>query len=73
MSDLGSQRQNLYPDTPFLEGSGPTLYSCFIALQDVRLDIGPTTWLPGTHTKEAHEAFMDSEKKDSFIKKKQLY
>ncbi len=60
MSDPGSQRQVVHPDTPFIEGKGPVLYTCFIALQDVRLDMGPTTWLPGTHTAEAHEAFMDT-------------
>lgn len=60
MSDPGSQRQVVHPDTPFIVGKGPALYTCFIALQDVRLDMGPTTWLPGTHTAEAHEAFKDT-------------
>jgi ectoine hydroxylase-related dioxygenase (phytanoyl-CoA dioxygenase family) len=76
MSDPGSQRQVIHPDTPFIEGKGPVLYTCFIALQDVRLDMGPTTWLPGTHTAEAHEAFMDSDsstgesRKDDLIRNK---
>ncbi|KAL7535642.1 hypothetical protein ACHAXR_006632 [Thalassiosira sp. AJA248-18] len=60
MSDPGSQRQNIHPDTPCHEGKGPVLYTCFIALQDVTLDMGPTTWLPRTHNKEAHDAFKDS-------------
>ena len=60
VSDPGSHRQNLHPDTPHFEGKAAVLYTCFIALQDVRLDMGPTTWLPGTHTAEAHEAFQDS-------------
>ena len=60
MSDPGSQRQVIHPDTPYIEGKGPVLYTCFIALQDVTLDMGPTTWLPNTHTKEAHEAFKDN-------------
>lgn len=60
MSDLGSQRQVFHPDTPFIDGKGPVLYTCFIALQDVTLDMGPTVWLPRTHNKEAHEAFKDS-------------
>ena len=59
ISDPGSHRQNLHPDTPHFVGSEAVLYTCFIALQDVRLDMGPTTWLPGTHTAEAHEAFQD--------------
>ena len=76
MSDPGSQRQVIHPDTPFIEGKGPVLYTCFIALQDVRLDMGPTTWLPGTHTAEAHEAFLDTDsssgesRKDHLIRNK---
>uniref|UniRef100_A0A7S4JJ73 Uncharacterized protein n=1 Tax=Odontella aurita TaxID=265563 RepID=A0A7S4JJ73_9STRA len=69
ISDPGSQRQNVHPDTPYLEGKGPVLYTCFIALQDVQLDMGPTTWLPGTHTKEAHDEFMaGGEQKDELIR-----
>ena len=51
MSDPGSQRQVIHPDTPYIEGKGPVLYTCFIALQDVTMDMGPTVWLPRTHTK----------------------
>jgi len=65
MSDSGSQRQNVHPDTPYLDGKGPVLYTCFIALQDVRLDMGPTTWFPRTHNKEAHDAFKDSSPSES--------
>lgn len=60
ISDPGSQRQVVHPDTPYIDGKGPILYTCFIALQDIRLDMGPTTWLPGTHTAEAHEDFADT-------------
>ena len=60
MSDPGSQRQNVHPDTPYLDGKGPVLYTCFIALQDVTLDMGPTTWFPRTNNKESHDAFMDT-------------
>lgn len=77
MSDAGSQRQVLHPDTPFIDGKGPVMYTCFIALQDVTLEMGPTTWLPRTHNLEAHEAFKDTlesagggdSPKDSLIKK----
>ncbi|KAL7492701.1 hypothetical protein ACHAWT_004521 [Skeletonema menzelii] len=68
MSDVGSQRQVIHPDTPFVDGKGPVLYTCFIALQDVTMDMGPTTWLPRTHTKEAHVAFKDIYDKDELIK-----
>uniref|UniRef100_A0A7S2IAS3 Uncharacterized protein n=1 Tax=Helicotheca tamesis TaxID=374047 RepID=A0A7S2IAS3_9STRA len=61
MSDPGSQRQVMHPDTPYLEGKDAVLYTCFIALQDIRMDMGPTTWLPGTHTAKAHEVFQDND------------
>ena len=60
MSDPGSQRQNVHPDTPYLDGKGPVLYTCFIALQDVTLDMGPTIWFPRTNNKQSHDAFMDT-------------
>ncbi|KAL3761813.1 hypothetical protein ACHAW5_003922 [Stephanodiscus triporus] len=60
MSDPGSQRQVIHPDTPYVDGKGPALFTCFIALQDVTLEMGPTTWLPRTHNKESHEKFKDS-------------
>eukprot|EP00956_Cyclotella_meneghiniana_P015901 scaffold24738_cov74-Cyclotella_meneghiniana.AAC.1 len=76
MSDPGSQRQVIHPDTPYIDGKGPVLYTCFIALQDVTLDMGPTVWLLRTHCKEAHEEFKDNSlsedgesKKDSLIRK----
>jgi ectoine hydroxylase-related dioxygenase (phytanoyl-CoA dioxygenase family) len=76
MSDPGSQRQVIHPDTPFIPGKGPVLYTCFIALQDVRPDMGPTVWFPNTHTEEAHNAFKNDSmdvvsgesKKDQFIR-----
>ena len=75
ISDPGSQRQVLHPDTPVIPGKGPVLFTCFIALQDVRLDMGPTTWLPKTHKAEVHETFKDTDssngesKKDALIRK----
>lgn len=76
MSDPGSQRQVIHPDTPYIDGKGPVLYTCFIALQDVTLDMGPTVWLPRTHCKEAHDEFQDNfapedgeSKKDALIRK----
>jgi len=67
ISDPGSQRQNLHPDTPYKDNVGPVLYTCFIALQDITLDMGPTTWLPQTHTQKAHAQFMDKDQKDHLI------
>lgn len=74
MSDSGSQRQVIHPDTPYVEGKDAVLYTCFIALQDVTLDMGPTVWLPGTNNKQSHIEFRDEiswdgeSKKDALIR-----
>lgn len=55
ISSPGSQQQPLHPDTPWTPI--PPLYAAFVALQDVTIEMGPTLYLPGTHTKECHTAF----------------
>jgi ectoine hydroxylase-related dioxygenase (phytanoyl-CoA dioxygenase family) len=62
ISDPGSQRQVMHPDTPYGKNHDPVLYTCFIALQDIDPEMGPTVFLPNTHTKEAHEQFQDDMK-----------
>jgi Phytanoyl-CoA dioxygenase (PhyH) len=58
ISDPGSQRQVMHPDNPFLQDrTDPTLLTCFIALQDIDVSMGPTVYLPRTHTAVAHAAF----------------
>lgn len=59
ISDKGSNRQVVHPDTPCTSDEEAVLYTCFIALQDIDLTMGPTTWLPKTHTISAHELFKD--------------
>jgi ectoine hydroxylase-related dioxygenase (phytanoyl-CoA dioxygenase family) len=66
MSDPGSQRQVMHPDTPYKEQ--PVLYTCFVALQDITGNMGPTTWLPGTHSEQMHEQFNDETTKDALLK-----
>ena len=62
ISDPGSQRQVMHPDNPFLQGrSDPTLLTCFIALQDIDIAMGPTVYLPRTHTAVAHAAFAQEQ------------
>jgi ectoine hydroxylase-related dioxygenase (phytanoyl-CoA dioxygenase family) len=61
MSDPGSQRQVVHPDTPYREDDEPVLYTCFIALQDINIDMGATIWIPGTNTRQAHELFKDED------------
>ena len=57
ISDPGSPRQVVHPDTPWQKE--PVLYTCFVALQDVTVEMGPTTWLPQTHTQAMHAQFQD--------------
>ena len=60
ISDPGSQRQVMHPDNPWIAGrEEPTLLTCFIALQDVDLSMGPTVYMPRTNTEKIHEAFKD--------------
>jgi ectoine hydroxylase-related dioxygenase (phytanoyl-CoA dioxygenase family) len=63
MSDPGSQRQVVHPDTPW--NPEPVLYTCFVALQDISMDMGPTIWLPKTHTQAMHELFKDEHGSDN--------
>jgi hypothetical protein len=58
ISEPGSGRQPVHPDNPYQEHM--PLTTCFVALQDIGLDMGPTTFLPGTHTETAHTAFDTS-------------
>lgn len=55
ISEPGSKQQPIHPDTPYTPR--PPLYAAFVALQDVTLDMGPTVYLPGTHTKSEHTLF----------------
>jgi ectoine hydroxylase-related dioxygenase (phytanoyl-CoA dioxygenase family) len=57
ISEPGSPRQPVHPDNPYQQY--PPLLTCFIALQDVTEEMGPTIFLPKTHTKGAHDQFDD--------------
>jgi hypothetical protein len=54
ISDPGSACQPIHPDSTFTETA--QLFTCFIALQDITQEMGPTTFLPRTHTKICHES-----------------
>ena len=49
ISDPGSERQPLHSDTS-QEAGVSSLVTCFIALQDISPDMGPTIMLPRTHS-----------------------
>jgi hypothetical protein len=54
VSDPGSARQPLHSDTKWQPATKARVCTCFIALQDVELDMGATVMLPRTHNEEAH-------------------
>ena len=61
VAEPGSPRQCVHADTIVLpcpqypDVAMPPLYTFFCALQDVAPDMGPTQFLPFTHTPSAHE------------------
>eukprot|EP00614_Pseudopedinella_elastica_P002329 CAMPEP_0172588946 /NCGR_PEP_ID=MMETSP1068-20121228/7769_1 /TAXON_ID=35684 /ORGANISM="Pseudopedinella elastica, Strain CCMP716" /LENGTH=277 /DNA_ID=CAMNT_0013384421 /DNA_START=183 /DNA_END=1017 /DNA_ORIENTATION=- len=66
----GAERQPVHPDTPIVTGKGTqegaTILTVFCALQDIDATMGPTLFLPATHTAEAHAAFFDMENFEAF-------
>jgi len=66
ISDPGSSRQVIHADTPCFgdNDSQPVLCTCFVALQDVRPDMGPTVWLPQTNTREMHHHYFGEDHAD---------
>ena len=55
-----SRCQVIHPDNPLTSDQDePVLLTCFIALQDIDDEMGPTVWLPGTNTADAHVKFHD--------------
>jgi len=65
ISAPGSSQQVCHSDTMWTPE--PVLFTTFITLQDVSRDLGPTVFLPGTHSEEAHVRFDDVEEKDSLL------
>lgn len=63
VSDNGAGRQPVQVDTPY-QGEAP-MYTAFVALQDESVELGPTLFLPGTHTAKAYADFMGGDKKRS--------
>lgn len=62
ISGPGASGQPVHPDTPIAEGKGTdegaTVLTAFCALQDIDVAMGPTLFLPATHTAAAHSAFF---------------
>ena len=55
-SSPGARPQPVHPDTLW-RSSEPTALVVFVALSSISRAMGPTTFLPGTHTADAHEVF----------------
>jgi len=67
MSNSGARRQLVHADNVCLEPviglkneMEPIVLTCFVALQDIDETMGPTVWMPGTHTLEAHNRFFET-------------
>jgi ectoine hydroxylase-related dioxygenase (phytanoyl-CoA dioxygenase family) len=58
ISEPGSGRQPVHPDNPYQEHM--PLTTCFVALQDITANMGPTTFIPGSNTETTHAAFDTS-------------
>jgi ectoine hydroxylase-related dioxygenase (phytanoyl-CoA dioxygenase family) len=58
VSDPGSTRQPVHPDTAYRRDS--SVFTCFVALQDVERDMGPTLFIPGTNNAQAHVEFREA-------------
>ena len=62
VSDPGARAQPVHPDTPFYEGEGAAVMTAFVALQPVDASMGPTLFLPGTHSRAAHDALLEGDR-----------
>lgn len=67
MSNSGARRQLVHADNVCLEPvvglkteDEPIILTCFVALQDIDATMGPTVWMPGTHTLAAHNQFFET-------------
>ena len=54
ISDPGAPAQPLHPDTIYQDTVHPVL-TCFIALQDINQEMGPTLFMPGSATQNHHQ------------------
>ena len=66
ITNPGSDRQQVHPDLPFR--SEAPLYVLFLALQDITEAMGPTSFLPRTHTAKAIELFDNPQTKDDLLR-----
>ena len=65
----GSRRQIVHADLPYSDESAVDdgILTAFCALQDIDRSMGPTLYLPGTHTADAHAAFFTYDNFDLYV------
>lgn len=68
VSDKGAWRQPVQVDTPYQDEV--PMYTAAVALQDESVELGPTLFLPGTHTETAYNDFMGGDLKRSDLLKR---
>ena len=59
ISDPGAPAQPFHPDTPFLDEQGVAVLTAFVALQPIDETMGPTRFLPASHTAKDHAALAE--------------
>jgi len=64
ISEPGAQRQTVHSDAAFTKRRA--FVTAFLALQDVTEEMGPTTFLLGSHLEEAHKQFVGPQK-DAYL------
>ena len=64
ISDGGAESQRIHPDTTW-QATGCSTFTCFVALQDINTDMGPTHFIKGSHTKDAHQSLRHN--RDNYL------
>jgi ectoine hydroxylase-related dioxygenase (phytanoyl-CoA dioxygenase family) len=65
MTDSGAASQPVHPDSHYARFA--PLWTVFVALQDVDIDMGPTIFLPKTHTAHPHECFTGGNERKEIL------
>jgi ectoine hydroxylase-related dioxygenase (phytanoyl-CoA dioxygenase family) len=74
MSNAGARRQLVHADNVCLEPvqglqeGEPIILTCFIALQDIDASMGPTVFMPKTHSIDAHNRFFETGRDEASTK-----
>ena len=59
ISDPGTNEQQWHSDSVLPSKCGASLITCFVALQDIDVNMGPTRLLPRTHNEKSHMRLRD--------------